>query len=50
MVRIPKFEVFGTSNLELRTSDGAFLHVSRFARHGLWPLAEFFSILLEAGN
>jgi len=24
-----------------------FSHVSRFARHGLWPLADCFSILIE---
>jgi hypothetical protein len=25
----------------------SFSHVSRFTRHGLWPLADFFSILLQ---
>ena len=25
----------------------AFSHVSRFTRHSLWPLADFFRILLE---
>jgi hypothetical protein len=43
-VRGPKFEVFGTSNRELRVVP--FSHVSRFKRHGLWQLADFFSILL----
>ena len=32
--RGPKFEVFGTSNPELRIA--RFSHVSRFTRHGLW--------------
>jgi len=43
-VRGPKFEVFGTSNHELRVA--SFSHVSRFTRHRLWQLADFFSILL----
>src|SRR5437899_8723512 len=46
-VRGPKFEVFGTSNPELRTSDRAFL--ACLALHAPQPvaLADFFSILLE---
>ncbi len=43
-VRGLKFEVFGTSNHELRVAP--FAHVSHFTRHALWLLADFFSILL----
>jgi hypothetical protein len=46
--RSPRSSERRTQNFELRIAP--FSHVSRFARHGLWPLAEFFSILLEAGN
>jgi len=44
-VRGQKFEVFRTSSPELWIAP--FGHVSRFARHGLWLLADFFSILLK---
>ena len=40
-----RFEVFGTLNPELRIAH--FSRVSRFTRHGLWPLAGFSSILLD---
>jgi hypothetical protein len=43
-VRGLKFEVFGTSNPELRTTDRAFLVC--LAIHASRPLADFFSILL----
>ena len=45
-VQGPKFEVFGTSNPQLRTSD----HACRAwrARRALEMLTDFFSILLEA--
>jgi len=35
----------GFLNFELRIAP--FSHVSRFTRHSLWPLADFFSILLN---
>ena len=42
MVRGPKFEVLETSNPELRIA-----LFSRFTRHGLWTLADFFNSLLN---
>ena len=48
-VRSPKFEVFGTSNPELRTSDLACR--ARRARRALGKLADFFSsLLVEEGE
>jgi hypothetical protein len=46
-VRGPKFEVFGTSNPELRTSDRAFLACLALHAPQSVALADFFSILLE---
>ena len=47
-VRSSRFSELRTQNFELRIAP--FSHVSRFARHGLWPLAEFFSILPVRGR
>ena len=44
-VRGPKFEVFGTANPELRTSDHAFLACLVTQAPRSLALAEFFSIL-----
>jgi hypothetical protein len=46
-VRGPKFEVFGTSNPELRTSDRAFL--TRLALRSV-ALAGFFNMLLDRAD
>jgi len=47
-VRSSRFSELRTPNFELRIVP--FSHVSRFARHGLWPLAEFSSILPVRGR
>ena len=44
-VRSSRFSELRTPNFELRIAP--FSHVSRFTRHGLWLLADFFSILLQ---
>ena len=48
-----RFDVFGISNLEPRTSNfklriALFSHVSRFTRHGLWRMGKGASLGKEA--